>query len=243
MSDDLAPAKEKTLILIPARGGSKGIPRKNIRPFHGKPLIAWTIAAAFEAGVASRVLVSTDDSEIAAVSEQFGADATPRRPAEFATDTASAADVAIWTLDWLAEHRDFNPDYLVYLQPTSPLRAPSDITTPLRMLLAHPAYASVIGVGPAPHHPHWMKTIDANGALVDLLPTETEHYRARQSLPQVYCLNGAVYAVRAASLRSAHSMLPGPSLAYVMPPERSVDIDTEIDWKLAELLHQPEAKS
>src|SRR5512147_1332629 len=144
------------LALIPARGGSKGIPRKNIRNFAGYPLIAWSIAAAKKAACVTRVIVSTDDPEIAAVARECGAETPFLRPAEFAQDNTTDLPVFEHALQWLAEHENYKPDIVIHLRPTSPIRPRGLIDEAVKILLAHPDADSVRGVVPAGQNPHKM---------------------------------------------------------------------------------------
>lgn len=219
--------------LIPARGGSKGIPRKNLKPLAGQPLIAWTILPALRSGCFGRVLVSTDDEEIAATSRQLGAEVPFLRPPELASDTARSADVVLHALDWLRAHDLGEPDVLVILQPTSPLRTETDLQAALALVRSREAVA-VASVSPAPHPPAWLRRINAQGELEEWLPAAAVH--RRQDADALYQLNGALYAIRPARFRQDRTFLPPGTQAYVMPAERSLDIDTPWDFHLAELL-------
>ena len=149
-------ARPEVLAIIPARGGSKGIPRKNIRNFAGYPLIAYSIAAGLQAETVTRVIISTDDAEIAAVAQQHGAEAPFLRPAEFAQDATTDLPVFEHALRWLAEHENYHPDLVIQLRPTSPIRPPALVDEAVRLLLAHPEADSVRGVVPAGQNPHKM---------------------------------------------------------------------------------------
>jgi len=146
----------ETLALIPARGGSKGIPRKNIRDFAGYPLIAWSIAAAKQSESVTRVIASTDDEGIAAVARQFGAETPFLRPAAFAQDNTTDLPVFEHALEWLADHEGYQPDVVVQLRPTSPIRPRGLVDQAIEILLAHPDADSVRGVVPAGQNPHKM---------------------------------------------------------------------------------------
>jgi CMP-N-acetylneuraminic acid synthetase len=220
------------LALIPARGGSKGIPRKNVRVFSGRPLIEWTIDAARKSDVPARVVVSTEDPEIAAISRRAGAEVPFTRPARLALDESTAIDVVLSALDWFEEHERWIPETVLLLQPTSPLRSADDLRGAAQRLVASGADA-VVSVQRAQENPFWMKTTDDAGRLHNLL--EAPSLR-RQDLPSVYLLNGAIYLTKTAALRQHRSFSPPDTVAYVMPIERSVDIDTEADWQCAESL-------
>ncbi len=222
------------LALIPARGGSKGIPRKNLAPLAGQPLIAWTIAAALGSKNLSRVIVSTDDAEIAEVARQHGADVPFLRPPELAADESGALGVVLHALDWLAESAGEPPEYVLLLQPTSPLRATADIDAAIALAHARDADA-VLGVCEAVPHPFLARRVDEAGVLTDFLPVDEKLVR-RQDFPYAYVLNGAIYLNRCASLRTARTFQPPGALALIMPRERSLDIDTPHDLRLAEQL-------
>ena len=219
--------------LIPARGGSKTIPRKNIVPVGGKPLIAWTIEAALGSKLLDRVYVSTDDEEIAAVARWHGAEVPFLRPDELAGDEAGSLGVALHALDWMAAHGG-EPDYLLFLQPTSPLRTTEDIDAAIRVAEERSADA-VIGVCEAAPHPWLARRISEESVVSDFFPLAEKPVR-RQDYPPAYWINGAIYLNRAAVLRRARTFQPAETLAYVMPAERSLDIDTPLELRLVDLL-------
>lgn len=222
--------------LIPARGGSKSIPRKNIKLLAGKPLIAWTIEAALQSHRLSRVIVSTDDAEIAQVARECGAETPFLRPSELANDDSSSISVVLHAIHWLEEREGFLPDYVLLLQPTSPFRSVQDICAAIELAEDRKAIA-VIGVSEAERHPYLCKRILDDGTLADFVTSDLAYLR-RQDLPPAYALNGAVYLNRRESLLRDHSFHPSGALAYVMPIERSLEIDTPWDWRVAELILQ-----
>ncbi|MCU0594939.1 MAG: acylneuraminate cytidylyltransferase family protein [Desulfobacterota bacterium] len=224
----------RVIAVITARGGSKGIPGKNIARVGGKPLIAWSIEAALSSSCLSRVLVSTDSPEIARVATAFGAEVPFLRPAELATDEAPHIAVLEHVLQWLGQESQTPPDYLMTLQPTSPLRTAVDIDRAVVIAQTHEAIA-VVSVCETGHHPYLAKTITQKGMLRDFLQKEIESLR-RQDLPPVYALNGAIYLNRAESIRKDRTLLPAGTYAYIMPPERSLDIDAPWDLHLADLI-------
>src|SRR5512138_2499300 len=188
------------LALIPARGGSKGIPRKNIRNFAGYPLIAWSIAAAKQSELVTRVIVSTDDAEIAAVARQCGAETPFPRPAELAQDQTTDLPVFEHALQWLEENEGYRPEVVVQLRPTSPIRPRDCVDRAVAILLAHPDADSVRGVVPAGQNPHKMWRLSGEETpmrnLLDV-PGLREPYNApRQSLPSIYWQTGHVDAIR-----------------------------------------------
>ncbi|NJN67375.1 MAG: acylneuraminate cytidylyltransferase family protein [Chloroflexaceae bacterium] len=222
------------LAIIPARGGSKSIPRKNLALVAGKPLIAWSIQVALESQRLSRVIVSTDDEEIAEVAQEWGAEVPFRRPPELARDDTPGIDPIIHAVTWLEQHENDTPDYVVVLQPTSPLRTTQDIDAAVQ-LAQEKQVDSVVSVCPIHHHPYWTKRITDDGRLVPFLELEQDYYR-RQTLPPVYALNGAIYLVQRTILLKQQSFYTEQTFAYVMPPERSIDVDTSWDLHLVNLV-------
>jgi CMP-N,N'-diacetyllegionaminic acid synthase len=221
--------------VVPARGGSKGVPRKNVKPLAGKPLIAWTIEAALAAPCVARVIVSTEDAEIAQVARAWGAAVPFVRPAALASDTATSIDVAMHALDWLCRTERAEPTCVLWLQPTSPLRTSEDIEA-ARTLQAEKHTPAVVSVCAAAHPPQWLKRIGPHGELLPWqIGVEPER---RQDIGPVYQLNGAIYLTETTALRQHRTFAPDGALAYVMPPERSLDIDTPWDFHLAELILQ-----
>ena len=221
------------LAIIPARGGSKGIPRKNIRNFAGYPLIAWSIAAAKQSASVTRVLVSTDDGEIAAVARQFGAETPFLRPAEFAQDNTTDLPVFEHALKWLDEHEGYKPDVVVQLRPTSPIRPRGLVDKAIEILLAHPDADSVRGVVPAGQNPHkmWL-LINENSPMKNLLDVDgiDEPYNApRQILPPVYWQTGHIDAIRTATILNG-SMSGKTIYPLVIDPRYTIDIDNLQDW-------------
>lgn len=222
------------MALITARGGSKGIPGKNIKVMAGKPLIAWSILAAQQARAVQRVVVSTDDPEIAQVSRQWGAETPFLRPAELAGDNSPHLGVLLHALDWLLEREGYQPQYLLLLQPTSPLRQAQDIDQAVDLARARQAPA-VIGLCEAAHHPYLLKRLTPQGGLEDFLPVPPGYLR-RQDLPQALAINGAIYLITPQALRQGGSLCPPGTLPLVTPAERSLDVDTPWDFHLADLL-------
>lgn len=230
----------EVLAIIPARGGSKGIPRKNIREFAGYPLIAYSIAAGLKAETVTRVIVSTDDEEIAAVARAWGAETPFLRPSEFAQDKTLDLPVFEHALQWLAEHEGYRPEVVVQLRPTSPVRPVGLVDEAVRALLAHPEADSVRGVVPAGQNPHKMWRIDPeSGRMKNLIdvPGIPEPYNApRQALPPVYWQTGHIDAIRPRVILEEHSMSGRVILPVMVDPRYTVDIDTPADWQRYEWL-------
>ncbi len=210
------------LAIIPARGGSKGIPRKNIRYIGGKPLIAWTIEEAKKSRYIDRLILSSDDDEIIEVTKAWGCEVPFKRPIELAQDETPGIASVLHALQLLPKY-----DYAILLQPTSPLRTVDDIDACLEKCLAFNANACV-SVTEVTENPYWMYTISPDGIMHQLIETNYSFTR-RQDLPKVYKLNGAVYVADSEWLLQSKSFLSNDTLAYVMPWERSLDIDTELD--------------
>lgn len=224
----------RVLGLVVARGGSKGLPRKNVLPLGGRPLIAWTIDAARAARALTRAIVSSEDAEILASAREAGGETPFVRPTAFATDTASSFEVALHALDWLAEHEGWHAEVLVLLPATAPLRRAHHIDAAVATLLADPALEAVVAVTEADYPPYWMLTAE-HGRLAWLFP-EGGRVDRRQDLPPAFRPNGSIYAVRVAALREQRTFYPRATAPYVMAREESVNIDTALDFRLAEML-------
>ena len=230
----------EVLALIPARGGSKSIPRKNIIPFAGHPLIAYSIAAGLAAETVTRVIVSTDDDEIAAVSRQYGAETPFLRPEQYALDQTPDLPVFRHALEWLAEHEDYHPEIVVQLRPTSPFRRVWHIDQAVARLLERPDADAVRTVCVPFQNPFKMWRIGADGLMKPLgteLGVAREPYnQPRQALPEVYWQTGYVDAAWADMLLEKNSMTGDAILPLVIDPAEWVDIDSIDDWNRAERL-------
>ena len=231
------PVQRPTFVaLIPARGGSKRLPRKNLLPLAGKSLLAWTVEAASSARHIDRVILSTDDAEIATMGRVSGAEVPFVRPAGLAGDSASTLDVMLHALRTLHGNGE-TCDYLVVLQPTSPLRTAADIDAAIELLQAKRADA-VISVCESEHPPEWSNTLPEDLSMSAFYRPGSRSMRS-QDLPKTYRLNGAIYIYRARRLLASGSLdMDDNSYAYVMPRERSIDIDGAFDFVLAQLLLQ-----
>lgn len=220
--------------IIPARAGSKGIPKKNIVELGGKPLIAWTIQAAQEAENVQRVIVSTDSKEIRRIALEAGGEVPFLRPEEIAQDQTPGITPALHAIEWLKEHEDQLPDYIAYLQPTSPFRTATDINRSIRLATSQNA-DSVVSVVKPKHHPNWSVEInEVSGKLLD--PPELKKASRRQDLSSVFALNGAIYLAKSQLLLEKGTWYTARTFAYIMPPERSLDIDNTWDLYLGELI-------
>lgn len=220
--------------LITARGGSKGIPGKNIFPVAGKPLIAWTIEEALKSRLLNKLIVSTDDSRIIEISREFGAEVPFMRPSELAGDNSSHLQVVEHAVKWVEENQDYKVDYVLLLQPTTPLRIAEDIDKAIEIALEKKAEA-VLSVSPFDFHPYYARTVSNEGILKDLIKDRND-FLFRQELPTAYVEDGSIYLIRKDVLFEQHSLMPSRIHAYVMPEERVLDIDTPWSMYLAELI-------
>ncbi len=218
----------KVLAVVPARGGSKGLPRKNIRDLAGRPLIAWTLAAARQSRYIDRCIVSTDDPEIAEVARAEGGDVPFMRPSALAGDTADTNSVLRHAVEQLGGY-----DILVTLQPTSPLRIAADIDQALETARRYDARACVSVSEPA-KSPYWSYRIGEDNRLLPLMDPQYATQR-RQDLPPAYVLNGAVYVMQIDWMLQHRGDICAAAVPYIMPPERSIDIDSAFDLEIAAL--------
>jgi YrbI family 3-deoxy-D-manno-octulosonate 8-phosphate phosphatase len=222
----------RVLAIVPARGGSKSIPRKNIKPLGGVPLLAYSIEAGRAARLVDRVIVSTDDDEIAAVAQRYGAEVPFVRPPSLAEDHTPDLPVFQHALQWLEKHDRYTPDIVVQLRPTSPIRSPGCVDAAIELLRDDPTADSVRGVVLASQNPYKMWRLQTDGLLTPLLDTaDPEAYnRPRQELPLTYWQTGHVDAIRAASILRQDSMSGGRIKALVIDGAYTCDIDTPADW-------------
>lgn len=214
--------------IIPARGGSKRLPRKNILDLAGKPLIVWTIEASLKSRYIDKTIVTSDDDEILAISEKYGASVI-KRPQELASDTATTFDAIKHTIDNMEKY-----DYIVLLQPTSPLRNEKHIDEAIELLEEKNADA-VISVCEMEHSPLWSNTLPEDNNMSNFLRDDIKNKRS-QDLPTYYRLNGAIYICNINRMIKEKTMFLKDNIyAYKMDRKSSVDIDEEIDFKLAEI--------
>lgn len=218
------------LAIIPARGGSKGLPRKNLLDLAGKPLIAWTIEVARACPHIDRLILSSEDREIREVARAWGCETPFERPMALAGDDTPGMAVIRHALDAIPERYDL----AVVLQPTSPLRLPEDISACLKGCTDGDA-PSCVSVSPVDKSPWWTYFMDGKSRLQPVLGADNTRV-GRQALPPAYALNGAVYAARSGWLRQTGGFIAAQTMAHVMPRDRSVDIDDRLDFTLAGLL-------
>ena len=226
----------RTLGLIPARGGSKGVPRKNLRPLAGRPLLWYTAVAARAATRLTRTILSTDDPEIAALGRAYGIEVPFARPAELARDDSPTLPVAQHAMRWMEAEAGERFDALCLLQPTNPLRRAEEIDACIALLETSgaDAVATVLPVPPE-HNPHWVYFRAADGSL-RLSTGEATPIPRRQALPPAFHREGSVYVVRRDVLLDGNSFYGARFLGYEVSAERSVNIDTLDDWQRAEAL-------
>jgi N-acylneuraminate cytidylyltransferase len=228
--------KPEILAIIPARGGSKTVPRKNIQPLAGHPLIAYSIAAGLQAQRVNRVIVSTDDEEIAEIGRSYGAEVPFLRPASLAQDETVDLPVFKNALEWLAETEAYQPEIVVQLRPTSPLRPPDCVDRAIEILLSNTDGDSVRGVIPSGQNPYKMWRISSEGNLQPLLGNNFEepYNMPRQELPQTYWQTGHIDVIRASTILEKGSMSGDVILPLIMDPRYAVDIDTAKDHEHAQ---------
>ena len=218
-----------------ARGDSKGIPRKNIKPFGGKPLIAWSIEQALAINRFDRVIVSTDSQEIAEISKSFGAEVPFERPKELATD--GSPEWLAWkhALNFLRSTDGYMPETLVSLPTTAPLRIASDINSCLDMFKASKCDA-VVTVTPARRTPYFNMVRSNSDETVSLVDSSFKDISRRQDAPQLFDMTTVCYVVDSEFVLSHNSIFEGKVRAVKVPAERAIDIDTELDFRIAEML-------
>lgn len=222
----------KNIAIIPARSGSKGLPNKNIRNLNGKPLLAYSIECAIESNMFDKVFVSTDSSDYANIAMQYGADASFLRSKEMSTDCANTWDAVREVLDNFESVGQFY-DNIMLLQPTSPLRTAEDIMNAFELFVDKKANA-VESVVEMEHSPIWSNVLPEDGNM-DCFEKEEYKHVPRQELPVYYRLNGAIYLLKRSEL-DKENMFSDKCYAYIMPQDRSIDIDTEFDFKYCEIL-------
>jgi len=241
-SDNTVKPADKILAVIPARGGSKGVLRKNIRPVCGRPLIAYTIETAQAARhLLYRTIVSTDDPEIEAIAREHGADVPFLRPAELAADKVPTLPVLQHAVRFVEAKDDIKLDWVLLLQPTTPLRKLKDIEASLALAFQNNCDSVISVVQVLAEHPVFMKRIEDN-QLLPYCIEEKEGTRRQDCRPPAYIRNGAIYLTRRDVLMDKDSIWGQVIRPYVMPPERSLNIDSELELKLVELLMQERMK-
>lgn len=227
--------------IVTARGGSKSIPKKNIKEICGKPLIAWTIEAAKRAKNIDRLICDTDSEEIAAIAKEYGAEIPFMRPAEFAQDLTPDLPVFVHALNWFREHEGAVPDAVVHLRPTGPMRTTEDIEAAIDLLLAHPEADSVRCVAEAPLHPLKTYSLDVEGYLQPFIPESVsgmkEPYNMpRQALPKAYASLAYLSVIWSKTILEQNSMTGKRFLGQIVPFENTVDINDPVDFEVARIV-------
>lgn len=225
--------KHRVLCVIPARGGSKGVPRKNIKDLAGKPLIAYSIEQALQSRYIDRVIISTEDREIADISKSYGAEVPFMRPVELAGDDIPTVDVLLHAIHWMEEEEKYDFDILVLLHVTTPLRNSNDVDSCIE-LMKETGADNVFSVTEAHRNPYFNMVEMSEDGKIKL--SKEGSFTSRQSAPKVYDMNSSIYVWWKNILKSEKKIFLNNSRIYIMPKERSIDIDEPIDFKIAELL-------
>lgn len=219
-----------------ARAGSKGVPGKNIRHLNGMPLLAYTVTQALEVAELTDYVVSTDSAEIAAVATEFGATVPFLRPGHLATDSATSVAALTHATQWMEELRNFKYDYVVEIMATNPFKNAADIRACLEILISSQADSVIAVHRLEDHHPSRIKKI-VEGRIVDFCVEETPESRRQDLAPAAFIRSGSIYALRRDHLIIDQRRYGSKnSLAYVLPPERVINIDSELDWIIAEAM-------
>lgn len=225
---------KRILAIVPARGGSKGLPGKNIKEMCGKPLIAWSIEHAQKSKYVDEIFISTDSREIADVAEKFGVKVPELRPAELARDTAPSSEFIVYTLEKMK--KEGNPfDYFILLEPTSPLRDVEDVDKSIEMLIDNPESESCLGVCMSGTiHPAFMVTVGENGFLQPYEPDK--QILRRQDLPSVYFFEGSVYVSEVEAYLKKRTFVHDKTIPYIVPEWKSHEVDDIVDFKIIETI-------
>ncbi|GAA0758244.1 acylneuraminate cytidylyltransferase family protein [Clostridium sartagoforme] len=224
---------KEILAIIPARSGSKGVPRKNIKDLNGKPLIAYTIEAAKHSKYIDKVIVSTEDIEIKDVAIKFGGYVPFLRPNELATDSSPSIDAILYTINKLKQEYDYFPKYICLLQCTSPLRTAKHIDEAF-LKLQQTNMDAVVSVCEAEVNPYWSNIF--KGDKLEYFLEKGKTITRRQELPDIYRMNGAIYIIKTDVLMETKTFEPENLTGYIMDDISSIDIDTFLDFKVAEIL-------
>lgn len=224
---------KKVLAIIPARSGSKEVPNKNIKEINNKPLISWTIIEAKKSKKIDKLIVSTDSKEYALICKNLNVEVPFLRPDNLSKDSSSSLEVVHHSIKWLKNNLDYEPDYILLLQPTSPLRTSKDIDKSINIALQKNA-DSVVSVEKVVKHPYYMRSINKKGLLINYLNQSQNHIR-RQELNEVFILNGAIFLVKTEVILNG-SWYGNKCYPIIMPQERSIEIDSQFDFLLSDLI-------
>lgn len=227
----------KTLALIPARGGSKRIPNKNIKLLSRNPLIAYTIGSAKKSKYINRIVVSTDSEEIAEVSKKYGAEVPFLRPKSISQSDSTEMQFFEHALDWFKKNENYEPDLIVLLYPTSPFRKPESINKAIEEMLRHPEADSLRSVKLCSEHPYKMWTIE-EGYLKPYVKNKNSniHTLSYQLFPKVYIQNASIYITKPATIRNKKSPVGDIVIPFIMDEIESIDINSQIDFQFAEMI-------
>jgi N-acylneuraminate cytidylyltransferase/CMP-N,N'-diacetyllegionaminic acid synthase len=234
--------KPNIIAVILARGGSKGIPRKNLADLGGKPLVAHMITHALNTSTHMDVVVSTEDEEISEAAKQFGAQVPFMRPKELAKDDVPSLPAVQHAVKEMEKREGHFYDLVVYLQPTAPLCRPQDIDTCVNKLLEDSVLRSAVTITEVETHPFKMKRLIESKHLINFVEQGFEDMRPRQSLPKVYRRAGSVYASRRDVVMNNNTLVGEPCLGVLVPKETAFDIDTPLDLEMARLIYSKKSK-
>jgi len=229
--DDMV-KKDIIIAVIPARGGSKGIPKKNLVDLNGKPLIAYAIQVAKKSKLIDRIIVTTDNDEIAEISKKYGAEIPFIRPSELAQDHVPTYPVIKHTLDWLKENERYQPDLIVILEPTFPLRSHKEVDDAIKLMISEKKADSLRGVIEPFQNPYKMWTLKGKYLKPLLEEGAYTHKKPRQTLEKVYWQNGYIYISRYKTLMEKGSIHGEKILPFILDSDKFIDVDTEQDLKL-----------
>lgn len=221
------------LAIIPARGGSKGVPKKNIKLLSGIPLIGYTLLEAKKSNYIDKIVVSTDDKEIAKIAMEFGGKVPCLRPKELSTDTSTTVECIMHMINYLQEKENYRPDYICLLQCTSPLRTSDDIDGAIEKLLTVD-FDGIISVCESEVNPYWTNIFEND--KLQFFIEEGKNITRRQDLPKIYRYNGAIYIIKTNIFLKEKSFETDNMTGYIMANDNSIDIDTLTDFKIAETL-------
>lgn len=224
---------KEVLAIIPARGGSKALPRKNIKKLNGIPLIAYTLLAANKSKYIKRIVVSTDDNEIAYISKTYGGEIPYIRPSKLADDTSPTIDSILHMIDYLEKKQDYCPDYILLLQCTSPLRNTQHIDEAIEKLL-NSDFDGIASICEAEVNPYWTNVLTKD--KLQYFIKEGKQITRRQDLPEIYRCNGAIFLAKTEVLKKEKTFELENLTGYIMDEYSSIDIDTELDFKIAEVI-------
>lgn len=233
--------KKKILAVIVARKGSKRLKKKNVIDLHGKPLVDWTFTETIKSEYIDKIMISTDDDEVIKCGKKYSQIEIPFiRPKELSSDTATSIEVLLHAIKFY-ENKNQIFDYVLLLQPTSPLREKKDIDNAI-MRLENNKIKAIVSVCETEHPPLWSNTLPNDLSMRNFVNPKIKNLRS-QDLPKYYRINGAIYIAEVNYLKKNNGFIGGETFAYIMPAERSIDIDTKIDFELCKILMNENSKN